>query len=134
MRRVWYLGEDSFRDRLLALVEKAKGIKPRERRKATGLEKDYGERDAEQMIQKCGAELGLPTQARELGSLRKGDERKALMAALLRGRTAVSTEWIAKRLSMGHPGSVSRQVGIVKRDRKLQKKLNELEKMFHCGD
>ena len=115
-------------------MEKAKGIKPRERRKATGLEKDYGERDAEQMIQKYGAELGLPTQARELGSLRKGDERKALMAALLRGRTAVSTEWIAKRLSMGHPGSVSRQVGIVKRDRKLQKKLNELEKRFHCGD
>ena len=122
LRRGWYLGEDSFRDRLLPLVEKVKGIKPRERRKTTGLEKDYGERDAEQMIQKCGAELGLPTQGRELGSLRKGDERKALMAALLRGRTAVSTEWIAKRLCMGYPGSVSRQVGIVKRDRKLLKK------------
>jgi len=133
LRRGWYLGEDSFRDRLLALVDKEKGIKTRERRKAAGMEKDYGERDAEQMIQKCGAGIGLPTQARELGSLRKGDERKALMAALLRGRTAVSTEWIAKRLSMGHPGSVSRQVGIVKRDRNY-KKLNELEKMFHCGD
>jgi len=90
LRRGWYLGEDSFRDRLLALVDKEKGIKTRESRKAAGLEKDYGERDAEQMIQKCGAELGLPTQARELGSLRKGDERKALMAALLRGRTAVA--------------------------------------------
>jgi hypothetical protein len=43
-------------------------------------------------------------------------------------------EWIAKRLQMGHPGSVSRQVGIVKRDKKLLKKLNELEKMCHCGD
>jgi len=32
---------------------------------------------------------------------------------------------------MGHPGSVSSQVGIVKRDRKLLKKLNEFEKMFH---
>jgi hypothetical protein len=30
---------------------------------------------------------------------------------------------------MGHPGSVSRQVGLVKKDRKLLKKLNELEKM-----
>ena len=56
------------------------------------------------------------------------------MAALIRGRTAASTEWIAKRLQMGHPGSVSRQVGIVKRDKKLLKKLNELEKMCHCGD
>jgi hypothetical protein len=48
--------------------------------------------------------------------------------------TAASTEWIAKRLQMGHPGSVSRQVGIVKRNKKLLKKLNELEKMCHCGD
>ena len=37
-------------------------------------------------------------------------------------------------LQMGHPGSVSRQVGIVKRDKKLLKKLNELEKMCHCVD
>ena len=86
------------------------------------------------MIARYGAQLGLPTKAGELSRLRKGDERKALMAALLRGRTAVSTEWIATRLCMGHPGSVSRQVGIVKRDRKLLKKINELEKMFHCGD
>ena len=98
------------------------------------MEKDDGERDAGQMIQKCGAELGLPTQGWELGSLRKGDEHKALMAALLRARTAVSTEWLATRLCMGHAGSVSHQVGIVKRDRKLLKKINELEKMFHCGD
>ena len=103
-------------------------------RKADALEKDYSEKDAEQIIQRCGPEMGLPTDAKELGFLRKGDERKALMTALIRGRTAASTEWIAKRLQMGHPGSVSRQVGIVKRDEKLFKKLNELEKMFHCGD
>ena len=30
---------------------------------------------------------------------------------------------------MDHPGSVSRQVGLVKKDRKLLKKLNELEKL-----
>jgi hypothetical protein len=41
----------------------------------------------------------------------------------------VSAEWIAMRLRMGHPGSVSRQVGIVKRDRKLQKQALDLEKM-----
>ena len=90
--------------------------------------------DAEQIIQRCGPETGLPTGAKELGLLRKGDERKALMAALIRWRTAASTEWIGKRLQMGHPGSVSQQVGIVKRDKKLLKKLNELEKMYHCGD
>ncbi|MEI6676353.1 MAG: hypothetical protein WCO57_14380, partial [Verrucomicrobiota bacterium] len=103
-------------------------------RKAAGLEKDYSEKDAEQIIQRCGPELGMPVGEKDLGHLRKGDERKALVAALIRWRTAASTEWIAKRLQMGHPGSVSRQVGIVKKDEKLRKKLNDLEKMSHCGD
>jgi hypothetical protein len=124
--------EETFRDRLLSLVDKAKGIKMRVSRKADDLEKDYSEKDAEQIIQRCGSELGLPTSEKELGRLRKGDERKSLMAALIRCRSAASTEWIAKRLQMGHPGPVSRQVGIVKKDKKLRKKLNDLEKMFHC--
>ena len=49
------------------------------------------------------------------------DECKAVMAALIRWRPAVITEWIAKRLQMGHSDLVSRQMGIVKRDRKLLK-------------
>jgi len=69
-----------------------------------------------------------------LGHFRKGDEPKDLMAALIRWLTEASTEWIAKRLQMGHPGSVSRQVGIVKRDDKLLKKPNDPEEMCHCGD
>ena len=113
---------------------RVKGIKTRVSRKAGALEKDYCEKDAGKIIERCGPVLGMPTGEKDLGHLRKGDERKALMAALIRCRTAASTEWIAKRLQMGHPGSVSRQVGIVKRDKKLLKKLNELEKMCHCGD
>jgi hypothetical protein len=84
-------------------VDKATGIKPRERRKAAGVEKDYGERDAERLVLEYGPMLGLPLGEVELGALRKGDERKALMAALIRWRTAASTEWIAIRLCMGHP-------------------------------
>jgi hypothetical protein len=71
----------------------------------------------------------LPAEAAELANLRKGDQRKAILAAALRRRTAVGAEWIAGRLHMGHPSSVSRQVGIVKRTRKLQKQVNELEQM-----
>jgi hypothetical protein len=52
---------------------------------------------------------------------RKGDERKPLLAALLRSRTIVGFDWIAKHLAMGNSGSVSSQVGNVKRDRKLKK-------------
>lgn len=74
-------------------------------------------------------EMDRVLQSFELAELRKGDERKAMLAAVLRRRTAVATQWIAQRLAMGHPGSVSRQVGIVKSDRKLLKKLNEHEKL-----
>ncbi len=129
LRRGWYLGEETFRDRLLALVDKAKGVKPRQRRKAQGLEKDYGEADAERLIQEYAPKLGLEVGEAELAKLRKGDKHKAILATILRRRTAVSAEWIGRRLQMGHPGSVSRQVGIVKRDRKLQKQVNQLEEM-----
>jgi putative transposase len=134
LRRGWYLGEATFRDRLLALVDKAKGVKPRQRRKADGLEKDHGEADAERLIGLFGPKLGLTVAAVELAELRKGDERKVILATFLRHRTAVSADWIAKRLRKGHPGSVIRQVGIVKRDHKLQKQVNELENMCQCGD
>ena len=79
LRRGWYLGEETFRDRLLSLVDKAKGIKMRVSRKADDLEKDSSEKDGKKIIQRCGPELGLPTSAKEWGHLRKGDERKALM-------------------------------------------------------
>ena len=132
LRRGWFLGKDTFRDRLLDLVDQAKGakgIQPTGRPKTKGLEKDHGEREAERLVREYGPKLNLATSAAELSKLRKGDERKAVLAALIRSRTAVSTEWIATRLKMGHPGSVSRQVGIVKKSRKLQKQVNDLEKL-----
>ena len=41
-------------------------------------------------------------------ALRKGDRGEVLVAALLRRKTTVGNGWIAKRLRMGHHGSVSR--------------------------
>jgi hypothetical protein len=134
LRRGWYLGEDSFRDRLLDLVDKAKGVRARKRRTSECVGRDYGKLDAERLIETCGPRLGLPTDSEGLAELRKGDERKALLATLLRSRTTVGFDWIAKRLAMGHPGSVGRQVGNVKRDRKLKKRTVELEKMLQCED
>jgi putative transposase len=87
-------------------------------------------RDAESIIETCGPVLELPKSAADLAKLRKGDERKALLAAILRARTSVGFDWIAKRLAMGHPGSVSRLVSKVKQDPKLQKRTHELEKML----
>lgn len=103
-------------------------IKPRVRRKAAGLEKDYGERDAERMIQTCGEKLDLPIEAEELCLFRKGDERKALMVdggkhGMDCHETANGPPWFGKP-----PG------GHRDKNRKLLKKLHELEKMYHCGD
>jgi REP element-mobilizing transposase RayT len=134
LRRGWYLGEETFRDRLLDLVDKAKGIKARKRDKAECVGKDYGEKDAERLIRDCASELGLPTVASELANLRKGDGCKAILAALLRRRTTVSFEWIATRLHMGHPASVSRLVSRVAHDQKQKKSVNELDKLLRCAD
>ena len=134
LRRGWYLGEESFRDRLLDLVDQAKGVKKGKRRKSEGADRDHGQRDAERIIEACGPVLELPEAAADLAQLRKGDARKAVLAAILRAQTTVGFDWIAKRLAMGHPGSVSRLVSQMKRDRKWKERANEMEKMFHCGD
>lgn len=130
MKRGWYLGEDTFKDQLLDLMEKRNaGKRTRPRRGTAESWRDHGERDAEDLISRYAPELGLPGARKELAALRKGDERKALLAALLVRKTTVSREWLGKRLEMGHPGSVSRMLGAVKRNRKLGKRLNELDGM-----
>ena len=40
--------------------------------------------------------------------LKRSDRRKIALTRLLRGRTAVPNEWIARELTMGHVTSVSR--------------------------
>ena len=134
LRRGWYLGEDTFRDRLLDLVDKVKGVKARKHNKSECMWKDHGEQDAERLVLACTTDLGLPTGVAELAQLRKGDERKAILAALLRMRTTVEYEWIATRLHMGHPSSVSRLVCEVKRDKKLKKRVSEPNQLFQCTD
>jgi len=134
LRRAWYLGEETFRARLLDLVDKAKGVKARKRSPAECVGRGHGEKDAERLIRLCTPDPGLPADAAGLARLRKGDGRKAMLAALLRRRTTVGFEWIATRLQTGHPGSASRQVCGVKRDRKLAKKVNELDKLLQGED
>ena len=130
MKRGWYLGEDTFKDQLLGLMEKLKGGKRTRPRKGTAESwRDHGEKDAEDLISRYAPELGLPTSSKELEALRKGDERKALLAGLLASKTAVSRGWLGQRLGMGHPGSVSRMLGEVKRNKKLWKRFNELESL-----
>ena len=46
--------------------------------------------------------LGRPSW---MSGLKKSDDRKAQLVILLRTHTSMSNDWIAVKLSMGHPGS-----------------------------
>jgi REP element-mobilizing transposase RayT len=122
----WNPGEEKFRDRLLAMVDRAKGVKPRATRSRGGVLRDHGERDAERLVVEGSAVLGLPADRMELEKIKKGDERKAMLAVMIRRHTGASTGWIAKRLAMGSPGSVSRLTGAVRKDPKKTKRCEKI--------
>lgn len=66
----------------------------------------------------------------QLAALKKSDVRKVQLAMLLRTRTTVSNTWIAQKLVMGHPGSVSRRVTDGKADKAVLKRMIELENIL----
>jgi len=80
---VGILGRRGFKDKLLAMVKRAmRGDPPRKAR--TAVASAHGEREAERLIREVGKVLELPTDMRELMSLRKSDGRKVILAAMLR--------------------------------------------------
>ena len=134
IRSGWYLGEASFKDKLLGLMDKAGG-KLRKRGSVAGAAvRAHGESEAERIIRSVGTELGLPESAEELGLLRKGDLRKVICAALVKGRTSMKNDWLAKRLCMGHPAAMSQLVSRILKDSKSLKILKKHEKKFNSKD
>lgn len=122
LRRGWYLGEESFKDRLLGMLER-----PAPPARAGAGSRDHGEAEARRIMREGLAILGLPPGLSGLGRLPKGDPRKVLLASVLRGTTTVSNDWLATNLCMGHPGSVSRLISASRGDRALAKQRDELE-------
>jgi hypothetical protein len=56
------------------------------------------------------------------------------LACVLREKTSVSNDWIASRLSTGHPGSVSRMISAGRSAKTLAMKKNELAEMLFAGE
>ncbi len=106
VRRGWCLGGAGFRERMLDLLE-ATGEKLLRR---GGLDapvrRSHGEEEGRRLIGAGLRALGL-SQA-DLSGLKKGDERKIALAALIRARTCVPNAWIARELHLGHVSRVSR--------------------------
>jgi hypothetical protein len=107
LKQGWHLGPESFRDRLLALVDEARKTRLKGSQAGEPL-REHGVAEAERLLRAALPALDLPTASGELAMLKKADPRKAALAILLRKRTAVATGWIAERLAMGHASTVSR--------------------------
>ncbi len=130
IRRGWYLGKDNFKDKLLRMLEKVPGRTASASRRVDGAERDHGEKEALRIMKEGSRMLGLSLDKSELMGLRKSDARKVQLAILLRTHTTVSNGWIAQKLAMGHPGSVSRSVTDGRTDKKLIKTMKEIEKVL----
>lgn len=134
IRGGWYLGEESFKDKLLGLIDNT-GAQIRKRGSLSGAAvKAHGESEAERIISTVGAALKLPDNSGELGALRKGDPRKVICAALVKRHTSTKNEWLANRLRMGHPAAMSQLVNRMLNDPKSLKLLKKYEKTFKSKD
>jgi len=95
LRRGWCWGPKTFREELLEWIGQKQGPQ------------HYGEELRESEEQKAQRLVaGLLRQAgwteEELERRRKGDRKKARMAARLRAETTMTWAWITERLAMGH--------------------------------
>lgn len=130
LRRGWYLGDETFRDRILDAM--AGGLR-RSRRKGSVMGEAataHDEVEAERIVASMLMELGLPSEREGLIGRGVYRDEKALIAWLVRKRTSASNRWLAERLVMGHPTSVSRASGRVRREEALAKRAKKLEKVL----
>ena len=112
VRQGWYLGDRSFKGKLLRRIADLPGGRPAN---SVGGEavSAWSEEDAEQWIGSALADLGLDSEG--LGRLAKGASEKLVMAWWLRVHTTLSRRWIAQRLQMGHETRVTLAVREVAR-------------------
>ena len=104
VRRGWCLGDEGFRERMLRLLEAVGERLPGSRLEAAA-QRDHGLDEARRLLEMGLRCLGLRRE--DLAGLKKGDARKAAIAALIRKETTVPTAWIARELVLGHASRVS---------------------------
>jgi REP element-mobilizing transposase RayT len=107
LRRGWYLGNQSFLERLESWLEKAVAGHRRESHSG-GARETHDERAAERLLGRSLKALGL-TEA-DLRELRFGSPEKVALAWWLRKHTTVSLRWVADRMNMGHYTRVTKAV------------------------
>lgn len=134
LRRGWYLGDEKFRARLLSLVGKGAKSLRKKGSHAPAPVRGHGEMEAEKIVADGLKILGLAGVSDLSAKTRKGEPRKVALATLVKSRTCVGNEWLARRLVMGHNRSVSRLIRQGRDKPAVQKSCEILEKMLPCED
>lgn len=107
LQRGWYLGSESFCDRLM---DRAGGLvagRNRASYRSEGL-RAHDEREAGRILAAGLERLGLTEKA--AASLKQSDPRKQALAWLVKSRTVTGDAWLVRRLQMGHRSNISRAV------------------------
>lgn len=103
IRHGWCLGDEEFREELLAAFHGRLG-----EQHAAALRMESAEQKAGRIVAEELSRLGW-TEA-ELGQRAKGDVQKVGIAMRVRQETTVTLKWIAARLVMGSSGNVSNRL------------------------
>jgi len=132
LRRGWYLGDESFRNRLLSLVKEGAGKLRKKGSHAPAPVKAHSEAEAERMV--AAGLKTLDLSGGRLASARKGDPRKVALATVVKAHTCVGNEWLARRLEMGHNRSLSRLIRQGRDTPQVRKACGILRQMLPCED
>jgi REP element-mobilizing transposase RayT len=128
LRRGWYFGAESYREKALKYIEQLKKKKKVKYSPQSGYSveqsQDHGQAQAEEILAKGLAYYEL--QETDLAILPKGDLRKVVIAALIREHTTVRLSWISELLKMGVSSRVSAYVNQMNRTGSNKKERREI--------
>ncbi len=107
IRRGWIFGSAEFCSQVRGALENAAMGKRRDSHSGGAVAR-HDKQAAEKLL---GNGLDVLKVNREmLQKLKKGDDRKKVIAWLIRRNTSVKNEWISEALNMGHAATISRAV------------------------
>lgn len=102
LSRSWYVGGDSFREKLTSMIGKPSDNLRGEQRRA------HDELEAERLLAEALRALAIDEKA--LLSMKQNSFEKQGIVWLLKRHTTVTGVWLSKRLDMGHRSNVSRAI------------------------
>ncbi len=124
-RKMFLAALEVFREKLLALADEVLRAGGRQQNtRSDEAVREHSEERAEALVKAGLMVCGLGEE--DLAGLPRGDERKAVIALVVKRETTVMLDWIAQRLSMGARSTVSREVDALAKGLAGSQKLSEL--------